>query len=72
MPCLFQLRATDAQLNRRDLVVTSPTGSGKTLIFWLPLLFNNNGTIIIITPLNILGAQQRADLATMGIDSQYI
>jgi len=34
------------------------TGMGKTLTFWMPLLFQPKGSIqIIVTPLNILGKQ---------------
>ncbi|KAG1727080.1 uncharacterized protein EDB91DRAFT_1035249, partial [Suillus paluster] len=33
----------------------SKAGSGKMFTFWIPLLFNDNGIILIVTPLNILG-----------------
>ncbi|KAF8993893.1 P-loop containing nucleoside triphosphate hydrolase protein [Cyathus striatus] len=48
-PCQFQIDDALAQLNGRDSITISPMGSGKTLTFWIPLLFNNNGIIIIIT-----------------------
>ncbi|KIJ11128.1 hypothetical protein PAXINDRAFT_15948 [Paxillus involutus ATCC 200175] len=54
-PCTWQLQSARYQLESKDVFTVSPTGSGKTLTFWIPLLFNNNGIIIIITPLNILG-----------------
>ncbi|KIK77048.1 hypothetical protein PAXRUDRAFT_779201 [Paxillus rubicundulus Ve08.2h10] len=54
-PCACQLQSAQYQLESKDVFTVSPTGSGNTLTFWIPLLFNNNGIIIIITPLNILG-----------------
>jgi superfamily II DNA helicase RecQ len=40
---------------------------GKTLTFWIPLLFCPNGIQIIVTPLNQLGKQQIEDLKSMGM-----
>lgn len=54
-PCDWQLLSAQHQLERKDVFTVSPTGSGKTLTFWIPLLFNHDGIIIIVTPLNILG-----------------
>ena len=48
-PCDFQIQDTIAQLQRKDVVTISPTGSGKSLTFWTPLLFMKKGIIIIIT-----------------------
>ena len=61
-----------AQLQRKEVVIISPTGSGKTLTFWLPLLFNDQGIIIVITALNILGAQNVMELAKLGISAVNI
>ncbi|KAJ7701238.1 hypothetical protein B0H17DRAFT_924702, partial [Mycena rosella] len=33
-----------------DVVCISATGSGKTLTFWLPLLFRPNGIQLVISP----------------------
>ncbi|KAF8233043.1 hypothetical protein L208DRAFT_1269085, partial [Tricholoma matsutake] len=39
-PCLWQIRVVQAILkNDKDIVSVSATGSGKTLMFWMPLLF---------------------------------
>ncbi|KII91007.1 hypothetical protein PLICRDRAFT_553037 [Plicaturopsis crispa FD-325 SS-3] len=54
-PCLFQLKSSQLQLQRKNVFTIAPTGSGKTLTFWIPLLFNDNGIQILVTPLNILG-----------------
>ena len=63
-PCDFQIQDTIAQLQRKDVITISPTGSGKSLTFWTPLLFMKKG---IITALNILGEQNVNDLAKLGI-----
>ncbi|KAG2335653.1 P-loop containing nucleoside triphosphate hydrolase protein, partial [Suillus weaverae] len=54
------------QLNSKDVITISPTGSGKTLTFWIPLLFNAGGIIIIVTPLNILGEKNQKEAEALG------
>ncbi|KAI0685473.1 P-loop containing nucleoside triphosphate hydrolase protein [Cytidiella melzeri] len=67
-PCLWQAELDQAILHgAKDVLAVSGTGSGKTLTFWLPLLFRAEGIQVIITPLNILGAQNKAQLAAKGI-----
>ncbi|KAI0681881.1 P-loop containing nucleoside triphosphate hydrolase protein [Cytidiella melzeri] len=67
-PCLWQAQASQVILRGvKDLVVKSGTGSGKTLTFWIPLLFSPTGIQVVITPLNILGTQNEAKLAARGI-----
>ncbi|KAI6142460.1 P-loop containing nucleoside triphosphate hydrolase protein, partial [Pisolithus tinctorius] len=57
-PCLWQVQTTQAVLHgNQDVVSISATGSGKTLTFWMPLLFRSQGVQIVIAPLNILGTQ---------------
>ncbi|KAF8587808.1 hypothetical protein K439DRAFT_1299193, partial [Ramaria rubella] len=51
----------------RDLILIAPTGSGKTLPFWMPLLFNDGGITVVIMALNVLGAQNQRDLEAAGI-----
>ncbi|KAG1871496.1 hypothetical protein F4604DRAFT_1545781, partial [Suillus subluteus] len=46
-PCTWQLQTAQYQLDG----TISPTGSRKMLTFWIPLLFNAGGVIIIVTPL---------------------
>jgi superfamily II DNA helicase RecQ len=71
-PCIFQARAALAQLEQKDCITISPTGSGKTLTFWIPLLFNNDGINIIITALNILGDKNVAELEKLGISAANV
>ena len=69
LPCIFQARVALAQLKQKDCITISPTGSGKTLTFWIPLLFNNDGIIIIVTALNILGDKNVAELEKLDISA---
>jgi superfamily II DNA/RNA helicase len=40
VPCLWQIRVVEAILKHdHDVVSMAATGSGKTLTFWMPLLF---------------------------------
>ncbi|KAG1723093.1 hypothetical protein EDB19DRAFT_1645425, partial [Suillus lakei] len=43
-----------------------PTGSGRMFMFWIPLLFNDNRIILIITPLNILGKKTHNKAKMLG------
>lgn len=45
---------------------------GKTLTFWMPLLFRPLGILLVITPLNILGKQNVEILEKAGIDGIFI
>jgi superfamily II DNA helicase RecQ len=51
----------------KDIIAIAATGSGKTLTFWMPLLFKKDGIQIVVTPLNILGKQNVNNLAKLGI-----
>ncbi|KAG1894505.1 uncharacterized protein F5891DRAFT_1130927 [Suillus fuscotomentosus] len=41
----------------------------QTLNFWLPLLFNGDGIMVLITPLNILGDKNYNELKEIGINT---
>ena len=64
-PCIFQARSALAQLEQKDCITISPTGSGKTLTFWIPLLFNKGGITVVITALNILGDKNVTELTKL-------
>ena len=66
-PCTWQLKVALMQLKQNDLVTLAPTGSGKTLTFWILLLFNEDGISIIVTPLNVLGEKNVAELSLVSI-----
>jgi superfamily II DNA helicase RecQ len=57
----------------KDIASIARTGMGKTLTFWMPLLFRPPGSVqIIVTPLNILGKQNVSALAKAGFKAVFI
>ncbi|KAF9234418.1 hypothetical protein BU15DRAFT_52661, partial [Melanogaster broomeanus] len=67
-PCLWQLKVAETLLKGgKDVICIAGTGMGKTLTFWMPLLFRPSGIQIVVTPLNLLGKQNVASLARAGI-----
>ncbi|KIJ10337.1 hypothetical protein PAXINDRAFT_86243 [Paxillus involutus ATCC 200175] len=48
-PCLWQIKATSAILSGKDVICIVGTGMGKTLTFWMPLLFRPDGVQIMVT-----------------------
>jgi len=65
---LWQIQAVHTILKGdQDVVSIAATGSGKTLTFWMPLLFHPQGIQIVVTPLNILGTQNVENLRQLGI-----
>ncbi|KAM6491382.1 P-loop containing nucleoside triphosphate hydrolase protein [Amanita muscaria] len=72
-PCLWQARICEAILNGdQDVISIAGTGMGKTLTFWMPLLFRPLGVLLVITPLNILGKQNIETLEKAGIGGIFI
>ncbi|KAF8219511.1 hypothetical protein L208DRAFT_1339590, partial [Tricholoma matsutake] len=68
-PCLWQLQIIQSILQRKnDVVSIAGTGMGKTLVFWIPILFRPPGSVqIVVTPLNLLGSQNVSSLERAGI-----
>ncbi|KAH7872322.1 P-loop containing nucleoside triphosphate hydrolase protein [Lentinula edodes] len=65
-PCLWQLKAARMILGGQDTLTIAPTGSGKTLSYWLALVFVPEGTIVVVTPLKDLGSQFENELKQKG------
>ena len=49
----FQKKVVTSSLNKKDILVISPTGSGKSLCFQLPAVINE-GITIVLSPLKSL------------------
>ncbi|KAF8986460.1 hypothetical protein BDQ17DRAFT_1259644, partial [Cyathus striatus] len=66
--CLWQINVVQAVLKHNHNVISiAGTGLGKTLTFWMLLLFHPaDNILIIITPLNILGKQHVESLSRAG------
>ncbi|KAF9498017.1 P-loop containing nucleoside triphosphate hydrolase protein, partial [Pleurotus eryngii] len=69
--CLFQTEVALALYAKKDVVACAPTGAGKTLLLWLPLLMAQEEGLkritIVVTPLNLLGKQNAEELGKAGI-----
>lgn len=51
----------------RDLFVSLPTGSGKSLIYQLPAVYKNRGLVIVVSPLVALISNQISNARKLGI-----
>lgn len=72
-PCLWQANICQVLLEgNRDVISIAGTGMGKTLTFWLPLLFRPDGVQIVVTPLNILGQQNVETLGKARIQAIFL
>ena len=65
--CLWQYLVTAAVWAGKNVIINVGTGMGKTLAFLLPILLWNEGILVIVTPLNVLGKQNEAQLTAAGI-----
>ncbi|KAI6097399.1 P-loop containing nucleoside triphosphate hydrolase protein, partial [Pisolithus croceorrhizus] len=69
-PCLWQVRvAKEILRGEKDIICMAGMGMGKTLTFWMPLLFRPGGIQIVVTPLNLLGKQNVTSLVKAGIEA---
>jgi len=57
MPCLWQICIICAILTGDNMITIAKTGSGKSMTYWMPVLFIKYGISIIVTPLKLLGSQ---------------
>ena len=55
-PCRWQSEIAFQLVQGKTLISISATGSGKSFVFWLPMYYENELTIIIV-PLKNLGQQ---------------
>ena len=53
--CLWQICIVHAILDGKDVITIAPTGSGKSLTYWMPVLFIKYGITVVVTPLKLLG-----------------
>jgi len=70
-PCWYQVKVMRSLYAGKDIIGCAPTGAGKTLSFWIPLLMaledGREMITIVVTPLNLLGKQNQATLETAGL-----
>jgi superfamily II DNA helicase RecQ len=68
-PCLWQIRVVRKILEQDDVITVAATGSGKSLTYWMPLLYVKHGIVVIVTPLKLLGKQFVEVLAENGMSA---
>lgn len=51
------------------MITIARTGSGKSITYWMPVLFIKYGISIIVTPLKLLGSQFAGMLQDNGISA---
>jgi hypothetical protein len=68
-PCLWQIRVVHAILNGDNVITIAPTGSGKSMTYWMPLLYIKHGISVVVTPLKLLGVQFADMLQDNGISA---
>jgi ATP-dependent DNA helicase RecQ len=70
-PCWYQVQTALAIYEGKDVIGCAPTGAGKTLSFWIPLLMaqedGQEKTSFVVTPLNLLGEQNVKILKEAGL-----
>ena len=57
-PFEWQLTAANVILQGEDIIVDVGTGSGKTLVFSLPLLKDEHDLVMVVSPLTALMVEQ--------------
>jgi superfamily II DNA/RNA helicase len=69
--CWYQVKTALALYEKKDVIGCAPTGAGKTMSFWIPLLMaledGEDKMSIVVTPLNLLGKQNVKVLEEAGL-----
>ncbi|KZS95039.1 P-loop containing nucleoside triphosphate hydrolase protein, partial [Sistotremastrum niveocremeum HHB9708] len=66
-PCVWQIAACRAQLRKKNVIVVAATGAGKTLPMWMPLIWEKESILLVISPLTVLSQQHQQSLERLGI-----
>jgi ATP-dependent DNA helicase RecQ len=66
-----QAEVVDAQMNGRDVLAVAPTGSGKSLSYWVPAILGD-GLTIVVSPLIALMKDQVDRLVSHGVRAAFI
>src|ERR1041385_2098943 len=68
---LGQEPVIEAQLQGRDVLAVAPTGSGKSLSYWVPAVLTD-GLTLVVSPLIALMKDQVDRLRAAGVSSAFI
>ena len=56
-PCIWQIDVVRKVLEGVDVMTIAAMGSGKSLCYWMALLYVKYGIVFLVTPLKLLGKQ---------------
>jgi ATP-dependent DNA helicase RecQ len=66
-----QAEVVDAQLENRDVLAVAPTGSGKSLSYWVPAILGD-GLTVVVSPLIALMKDQVDRLIAYGVRAAFL
>jgi len=66
-----QAEVVDAQMDGRDVLAVAPTGSGKSLSYWVPAILSD-GLTVVVSPLIALMKDQVDRLVSHGVRAAFI
>src|SRR4029077_6365594 len=66
-----QAEVVEAQMNGRDVLAVAPTGSGKSLSYWVPAIISD-GLTVVVSPLIALMKDQVDRLVAHGVRAEFI
>jgi len=66
-----QAEVVDAQMRGRDVLAVAPTGSGKSLSYWVPAILSD-GLTVVVSPLIALMKDQVDRLVSHGVRAAFI
>jgi ATP-dependent DNA helicase RecQ len=66
-----QAEVVDAQMRGRDVLAVAPTGSGKSLSYWVPAILGD-GLTVVVSPLIALMKDQVDRLVSHGVRAAFI
>src|SRR5215471_9349881 len=66
-----QAPVVEAQLQGRDVLAVAPTGSGKSISYWVPAVLSD-GLTLVVSPLIALMKDQVDRLRAAGVDAAFI
>jgi ATP-dependent DNA helicase RecQ len=66
-----QAEVVDAQMKGRDVLAVAPTGSGKSLSYWVPAILGD-GLTIVVSPLIALMKDQVDRLVAHGVRAAFV
>ncbi|MGH2926715.1 MAG: RecQ family ATP-dependent DNA helicase, partial [Solirubrobacteraceae bacterium] len=66
-----QEAVVEAQLQGRDVLSVAPTGSGKSISYWVPALLAS-GTTVVVSPLIALMKDQVDRLRSLGVAAAFV